>query len=101
MAALRAQHRADRRAVLCRHQLHRIGGQASGGDAFDHCRVNRAIAVHRLAATAQDDSIARTQAQGSRIGGDIGTAFVDDSQHADRHANAFHDKAIGLGMAYR
>ena len=55
--------------------------------------------MHRLTTAAQDDGVARTQPQGRSIGCDIGTAFVNDTQHADGHADTRHLQTIGLRAA--
>ena len=56
-----AQHCADNRTVLRRNQLHSVGGQASMRHTLHHRRVDRMVAVHRLATAAQDDGVARAQ----------------------------------------
>ena len=55
--------------------------------------------MHRLTTAAQDDGVARTQPQGRGIGRYIGPAFVNDAQHANRHADARHLQTIGLRAA--
>ena len=55
--------------------------------------------MHRLTTAAQDDGVARTQPQGRSIRRHIGPAFVNDTKHADGHADARHLQTIGLRAA--
>ena len=48
-----------------------------------------------LGAAAQDRGVAGLQAQRAGISGDVGTAFVDDADDADRHAHALEFETIG------
>src|SRR3546814_3377258 len=59
--SLREQQRADRGAVLRRHELHRVDGQARLGETRRERGVDRAVRLRRLAAAAQDHRIARHQ----------------------------------------
>ena len=83
-----AQHRADRLAVLRRHQLDRLGRHARRRQPFDQRGMDRAVRMDRLAAAAQQHRVAAPQAQRRGIGGDVGAAFVDDPDQADRDAHA-------------
>ena len=89
------QHRPDRSPVGGLDQLDGVGRQARLDHARDHRLVNRAVALNRFRTAAQDHGIARTQRQSSRIRGHIGTAFIDDADHAERDPDALHHKAVG------
>ena len=100
------QHRADSGTILRGEQLHRGGGDAFRFNPGHKRRVQRAVGMHRLAPAAQQHRIARAQAQRSGIGGDVGTAFVDDPDQPDGNAAAqqFHPRrcgAAGNHLAHR
>ena len=59
------------------------------------------IRMDRLAAAAQDHAVAGLQAQGRGIGRDVGARLVDHRDHAQRHAHALDDDAVGARLAAR
>ena len=83
----RAQHRADRLAVLRRHQLDRFGGHPARSQPFGQRGMDRPVRMDRLAAAAQQHRIARPHAQRGGVGGNVGAAFVDDPDQPDRDAH--------------
>src|SRR5258705_7379527 len=52
-----------------------------------------------VGAAAQNRGVAGLEAEAARIRGDVGTAFEDDADHAERHAHALDDEPIGAGPA--
>ena len=82
-----AEHGGDMRAVGIGRHLHAGGGQAGLGQPGDHGGVDGARAVQALGAAAQNDGVAGFQADRGGIGTDIGAAFVDYADHADRRRN--------------
>ena len=78
---------ADGGAVGGRDRLHRVLGQAGGGEALVHACGDRLVGAHRLGAAAQDRRVARFEAQRGGVGGDVRPRFVDDADHAERHAH--------------
>jgi hypothetical protein len=81
------EHLADGRAVGDADQLHCVCRQASGGQALQHRRVDRPIALDCLGAAAQDAGIASHEAERRRVGRHVGARFVDHADHAQRHAH--------------
>ena len=79
---------ADRRAIGGFQHLHRRGRQAGGFEAAGDARRDGQVRVQRLRAAAQDAGVAGFEAQPGRVGGDVGARFVDDADHAQRHAHA-------------
>ncbi len=51
------------------------------------------------AAAAQDHRVAALQAEGGRVGGDVGAPLVDHRHHAERHAPAHDVEAVGKAPA--
>jgi hypothetical protein len=93
------QHGAHGGAVLRGHQLHRLGRDAGSAKAFGKGGGDGAVGMDRLAPAAQESGIAAHQAQRCGIGGDVGTAFVDDSDQADGNPAAHQLKAAGCRAA--
>ena len=60
-----------------------------------------AVGVLGGAAAAQDDGIARLEAEGGRVDGDVGPGLVDDGDHAERHAHPAHVEPVGQPPAAR
>ena len=88
------QHHADRAAVAGRNQrdrgLRQIGfAQPFGQSGMDGAR--RAMAV---GAAAQDHGVAGLQGQRAGVGGDVGPAFVDHADDAERHLDALDGHAV-------
>jgi hypothetical protein len=78
------QHFADSGAVGHRHDLDRIGRQVCRFKPFDQRLVNGRRRMRRIRAAAQDDGIARLEAERTGIGRHIGAAFINDTDHAKR-----------------
>ena len=93
------QQGADGGPVGGGHQLDGVGGQAGRGQALDHGRMDRQGAGETIGAAAQEGDIARAQTEGGGVGGDVGTALIDDGQHAQRGADAGEVEAVGPGPA--
>ncbi len=102
------EHLAHRRAVAGRHQLDGALGEAGLREAGGERGVDRARRPQAVRAAAQDRGIAGLEAERAGIGGDVGAAFIDDADDAERHADAldFHavrplpggrDRADGIG----
>ena len=62
---------------------------------LDQRGMDRAVAMHRLAAAAQQHRIARTQTQRGGIGGHVGAAFIDDPDQPDGNAHASRTRPLG------
>jgi hypothetical protein len=86
--------RANCRAVLGGHQLHRFRGHARRFETADQRGMDRAIGMDRLAAPAQQHGITRTQAQCSGVGSDVGPAFVDNANQSNGNANPAEAQAV-------
>src|SRR5207248_7844182 len=56
--------------------------------------VERPARVLTLGAAAQDRRVARLQAQGARVRGDVGTALVDDADDAEWHDHALDPEPV-------
>ena len=65
--------------------IENIGVSACGGDALLQSGGDGPGAADGLTTAAQDADIAALNGQGRGIGGDIGTALVDDGHQAQRH----------------
>jgi len=78
---------ADGGAVGGFDDLHRILRQAGAGQAFLHQLRQRLVAVDRFRAAAQDGCVAALDAQAGRIHRHVRTRFIDDADHAQRHAH--------------
>ena len=77
-------HRRAIRRIQHLHHIHRQAGffqplMDAGGDGL--------IGMQRFGTTAQDRGIARLHAQSGGIGGDVGPGFVNNANHAQRHAH--------------
>ena len=53
-----------------------------------HASGDRRVAAQRLRAAAQDRRVAGLEAQRRGVGGHVRPRFVDDADHAERHAHA-------------
>jgi hypothetical protein len=79
---------AHRGAVGGLYHLHRGLGQARAFQARAHALGDRQVGAQRLGAAAQDAGVARLQAQSRGVGRHVRARFVDDADHAERHAHA-------------
>ena len=96
MAPLKSrQQQSDRGAVARRHQRDRSLGKPGLAQALHQAIMDRAAGAETVGAAAQDDGVARFQAEHAGIGRDIGAAFEDHRDDAERHANAFDGHAVG------
>ncbi|MNR02243.1 hypothetical protein D3C85_1180860 [compost metagenome] len=93
------QDGADRFAIRDRDQLNGVGGQAGLGDGASDHGGDGARGFQAVRTAAQDGGVARADAQGGGVCGDIGPALVDDAQHADGGADAGDVQTIGGGPA--
>ena len=57
--------------------------------------MDGAAGTETVGAAAQDHGVAGLQAQHAGVGGDVGTAFEDDGDDAERHPHAFDGHAVG------
>ena len=89
------QKRGDGIAVGRANGLDGVFGETGclqpGAHAFD----DHACGVAAFAAAAQDDCIARLEAERAGIGPDIGAAFVNHADHTYRHGDTFDGQAVG------
>ena len=75
--------------------MHRVGGEARGGERLlDECGEG-GIGVKTLFATAEDGSVAALQAEDSAVDGDVGARFVDDADDADGDADLADTETVG------
>ncbi len=85
---------ADRVAICCRDELNGCLGQPRSLQPLDEAGVDCAIAFEAFGAAPQDHGIAGLEAEPARVGRDVGTAFVNDADDAQGHANAGNLEAI-------
>ncbi len=78
---------ADCGAVGGLDDLHRVGRQTGAGQSFLDQFGERLIAMDRFRTAAQDGGVAALDAQAGRIDRHVRTRFVDDADHAQRHAH--------------
>ena len=88
------QQQADRGAVAGRHQRDRGLRQIGFAQSLRQAIVDRAAGAETVGAAAQDHRVAGFQAQHAGVGGDIGAAFEDHGDDAERHAHALDDHAV-------
>ena len=89
------QQRADGFAVAGGHHLAGIGRQAGGVQAVLDAAQNGAGGAQAFRAAAQNDGVAGLQAQGGGVGGDVGAAFIDHADDAQRHPHAGDAQTVG------
>jgi hypothetical protein len=98
LAAARYDHvdilRHGQQFAYCRpvaggNQLDRIRGQVCRPQPFDQAGMDRRRGVEAFRTAAQDHRIASLEAERARIRRDVGTAFVDHPDHAERRAHPF------------
>ena len=89
------QQQADGGAVGGGNGLDRRFRQPGGGDSGGQGGVDRRDRAEAFRPAAQDRRVARLQAQGSGVGGDVGAAFEDDADDPERHRDAFDVQAVG------
>jgi hypothetical protein len=84
MAAEPGEQSADGRAVGGRHDLDAVRRQARFDQPRGDCFADREAGGEGVGAAAQDQGIARAQADRGGVGGDVRPAFEDHPDHADR-----------------
>src|SRR5690606_12035996 len=89
------EHFANRFPVGRGHELDAFHRQAGQMQAIEQAIDNGAGGMEAVAAAAQDDGIARFDAERAGIGGDIGAALENDADDAERGADSLDMKAIG------
>ena len=67
--------------------LHRRLRQAGDGQAFAHAGGDGLIRGERFPPASEDCGVTRFQAQRRGVRRDVGPRFVDDADHAQRHAH--------------
>ena len=90
----RRQHRRDIGAVGVRRDLHAGFRQARGAQPRHERRIDRRGAAHAFRSAAQDHGIARLQADAGGVGADVGPAFVDHADDADRRGDALNAQTV-------
>jgi hypothetical protein len=63
--------------------------------ALDQAGMDGAGGMERVRSAAQDDGIARFEAERAGVGRDIGTAFIDHADDAKRRAHALDPQPVG------
>ena len=89
-----AQQQAHRGAVTGRHQRDGSLRQIGLAQSLHQAAVDRPAGPETVRAAAQDHRIAGFQAQHAGIGGDIGAAFENHGDNAERHAHALDGHAV-------
>ena len=85
-------------AVRGCHKLHRVSRQSGFFKRFrDNFRENP-VRPDRFAAAAENGGVAALQRERRGIHCDIRAAFINDRDHAKRHAHAANQNAGGLGF---
>ncbi len=74
-------------------------GQPGGDGRLGGDLRERGVGVGRRGGAAQDDRVARLQAQRGGVDGDVGARLVDDGDDAERHAHLAHVEAVGQAVA--
>jgi hypothetical protein len=90
----RAQHGGDEGTVGGGGDLHRRFRQPRRAQPFRHAGMDRERRPQAFLAPAQDHRAARLQAEPAGIGGDVGAAFIDHADHADRLRDALDEKPV-------
>ena len=95
------QHHADGRPVAGRDDLDRILRQSGGAQAFRQRSVDCPRRAQAFRAAAQNGGISRLEAECAGIGRDIGAAFIDHADDAERHPHALDADAVRAGSRPR
>jgi hypothetical protein len=88
------KHHAYGLSLARRHQRNRCRRQASFYEACGQRRMDRPRRAEAFGTAAQDDGIARLQAQRPGICRDIRPALINHADHAKRYAHAFDAHAV-------
>ncbi len=89
------QHRRHHLAVAGGHELDRGGGKVGGFQPVEHAGMDRLGGLIAFAAATKDDGIAGLEAEGTRVGSDVGAGFVDHAHDTQGGGDALDVKAIG------
>ena len=89
------EHLTDGGAVRGRHQLDGGGGQIGLGQPAVQRGNDGGRRMIALGAAAQDDCVARLEAQSTGVGGDVGPRFIDHADDAERHSHPRYIEAVG------
>ena len=89
------QHGADGGAVAGGNELDARLGQARFLEPGGEAGMDQPRGVKTLRASAQNGGVARFQAQPAGVGGDIGAAFENHPDHAERRRDALDAQAVG------
>ncbi len=92
-----SEHHADGGTVARGNELNGGFRQAGGAQALGERFDDGAAGAQAIGAAAQDRGVARLEAQGAGVCGDVGTALIDDADHAERHPYPFDGHAVGPG----
>ena len=76
------------------HERHAALGEPGGDGRLGGDLGQRRVGVHGRGGTAQDDRVARLQAQRRRVDRHVRTRLVDDRDHAERDAHLAHVQAV-------
>ena len=91
------EHQPDSIAFARWHELDRIFGQASRAKPRAHRIRNQRRGAEALGTAAQKGGISAFKAQSGGIRRDIGAAFEDHADDAERRRHALETQAVGLG----
>jgi hypothetical protein len=89
------QQFADRGAVADGDHLDCVSRQAGAFQPLCQAGMDGAGGMERVRSAAQDDRIARFEAEGAGVGRDIGAAFIDHADDAQGRADALYPEPVG------
>ena len=89
------QHLAHERAVGRLDELHRVFRDPGARNRVPRDLRKDAVGAYRLFPTAQDHGVARLEAEGRNVDGNVRAALIDDADYSERDAALLHLKAIG------
>jgi hypothetical protein len=89
------QQFADRGAVADGDHLDCVSRQAGAFQPLCQAGMDGAGGMERVRSAAQDDRIARFEAEGAGVGRDIGAAFIDHADDAQGRADALYPQPVG------
>ena len=82
-------------------ELDGIGGQAAGAQALPQSGDDGHIGADGFLAAPEDHGVARLDAQGGGVGGDVGAGLINDAHHAQGDAGFLNFQAVGTAVALR
>ena len=92
---LELQQHVDGLAVHHGDELHGVFGKPPGPEHAAQDAAQRHVGMDGLGTAPEDDGVAGLQAQGSRVGGHVGSRLVDDPDDPQRDPHAAHEQAVG------